>query len=250
VTRPFSSTALLAGPYHPPALRKGDRAFCLFRDTDVVVTSWTDARISWPRCRAIEQAGGSGLLVDDELARAVRTESALTIKHWWGASDTAVHNWRQALGVTRKNNRGTRRLDKALAARNAKLFRGRRLTPEQVEQRRQAAIRLNLAQYLKAHPPSNPQAWTAKELALLGTVSDDAIAERIGRTPNAVRIMRDRLGIPRPNYRDGHRRWTEEELALLGAADDEAIARQINRPASAVRSKRHELRIGRRRKRR
>jgi len=141
----------------------------------VVITSWTDARISWPRCRAIDQTGGSGLLVDEELARAVRTESALAIKHWWGVSKNAVQNWRRALGVTRKGNPGTMRLVKARAARNAKAFRGRRLTPEQVEQRRQAAIRLNLVQYLKAHPPSNPPAWTAKELALLGTASDDAI---------------------------------------------------------------------------
>jgi hypothetical protein len=40
------SAALLAGPYHPPALRKGDRAFCLYRDTDVVITELTGARIS------------------------------------------------------------------------------------------------------------------------------------------------------------------------------------------------------------
>jgi hypothetical protein len=34
---------LLGAPYHPPALRRGDRAVCLFRDADVVVTSWTAA---------------------------------------------------------------------------------------------------------------------------------------------------------------------------------------------------------------
>jgi hypothetical protein len=45
---------LLFGPYRPPVLRKGDRAFCLFRDCAVVVTSWTDARIPWPRCRALD----------------------------------------------------------------------------------------------------------------------------------------------------------------------------------------------------
>ena|SRR6516165_1896048 len=44
---------LLFGPYHPPALRRGDRATCLVRDYDVVVTSWTDSRISWPRCRPL-----------------------------------------------------------------------------------------------------------------------------------------------------------------------------------------------------
>jgi hypothetical protein len=34
---------LLHGPYQPPPLRFGDRATCLFRDCDVVVTGGTDA---------------------------------------------------------------------------------------------------------------------------------------------------------------------------------------------------------------
>lgn len=42
---------LFHGPYKAPRLCRGDRAFCLFQDDDVVVTSWTDARIPWPRRR-------------------------------------------------------------------------------------------------------------------------------------------------------------------------------------------------------
>jgi hypothetical protein len=30
---------LLHGPYHPPRLRKGARAFCLYRDAEAVVTA-------------------------------------------------------------------------------------------------------------------------------------------------------------------------------------------------------------------
>ena len=59
---------LLHGPYHAPAVKRGDRVSCLYRDGDVIVTGWSDARISWPRCRAV-QRGGTGLLVDEELAR-------------------------------------------------------------------------------------------------------------------------------------------------------------------------------------
>jgi hypothetical protein len=54
-------TALLAGPYTPPPLRKGDRETCLYRDCLVVVTSWTAAPIPWPRCRRLDcTKGGSG----------------------------------------------------------------------------------------------------------------------------------------------------------------------------------------------
>src|SRR5579871_3251642 len=66
---------LLFGPYRPPPLKRRDRAFCLFRDTDVVVTSWTVARISWPRARSPEHPkGGTGLLVCEELAQCRKSD--------------------------------------------------------------------------------------------------------------------------------------------------------------------------------
>jgi hypothetical protein len=73
---------LLHGPYQAPALRRGDRAFCLFRDADVVVTSWTHARIPWPRGRPVgAKKGHPGLLFNDERARALRCEAALAIRY-------------------------------------------------------------------------------------------------------------------------------------------------------------------------
>ena len=90
-----SKYQLLHGPYVPPAFRRGDRTVCLYRDADVVITSWTNARIPWPRCRAIGVRGGSGLLVCDELVRCIRSESAEAIKHWFGVSTNAVWNWRR-----------------------------------------------------------------------------------------------------------------------------------------------------------
>ena len=96
---------LLHGPYKAPRLRRGDRAFCLFRDCDVIVAGWTDARISCPRCRPLDvPRSHPSLLVDEELVRAIRRESAAAIRFRWGVSEGVVHRWRRALGVTRTNN--------------------------------------------------------------------------------------------------------------------------------------------------
>jgi hypothetical protein len=84
-------TRLLFGPYRPPRLRKGDRATDLYRDCDVIVISWTDARITWPRCKRVEGRGAASLLVDEELARAIRQESAAALMHWWGVSAGPRH---------------------------------------------------------------------------------------------------------------------------------------------------------------
>ena len=73
----------LRGLYEAPPLRVGDRASCLFRDCDVVVTGWTDARISWPRCRPLDvRRSHPSLLVNEDLARAIRQESAAALTYW------------------------------------------------------------------------------------------------------------------------------------------------------------------------
>src|SRR5262249_30681320 len=95
------SARLLHGSYRAPPLKRGDRAHCHLRDTTAVVTSWSGGRIPWPRCRADGTRGGSGLLVDDELLRAVRTESLAAVAYWWGIYPTVVSKWRRKLGVGR-----------------------------------------------------------------------------------------------------------------------------------------------------
>src|SRR5688500_11765036 len=125
-------TRLLFGPYKAPSLQKGDRAFCLARDSDVIITRWTNALIPWPRCRAFgTRGGGSGILVDGERTRAVRHESAAVVKRWWGASRTAVNWWRKVLGVTRTNNEGTHNLIMANAKEGASVIQQRELTEEE-----------------------------------------------------------------------------------------------------------------------
>jgi len=239
---------LLEGPYHPPALRKGDRAFCFYRDCDVVVTSWSNGRITWPRARPID-GGGTTYLVEEELLRAIRTESAQALHYWWGAARGVVVKWRAALGVHRLNNPGTMRLNQlAVEASNA-VTRGQRLTRKQVKERRERAIRLNLAKYMMPCPnPGGSRPWTRKELRALGKATDEEVAARIGRTEIAVRCKRCQLGIPK--HDPWMRPWSVSELALLGTDDDEAIAEQLGRTIEAVQLKRWKLRIPRKRDRR
>jgi hypothetical protein len=134
--KPSDRTKLLFGAYQAPRLRKGDRATCLYKDCDVVVTGWTDARISWPRCLPVGTKGHPSLLVDEELARAVRHESAAALRHWWGVSVGVAWRWRKALGVGRTNCPGSQRLVRAASERGAARTRGVKPPPEQVERRR------------------------------------------------------------------------------------------------------------------
>jgi hypothetical protein len=186
---------LLFGPYRPPALRRGDRAVCLYKDSLVVVTAWTDAPIPWPRCRPLEgHGGGSGLLVDEELARAVRHESAAAIKFWWGVGDYAVWSWRKALGVSRTNNEGSWRLISAAFNAGAEAVAEREWTPEELEAKRQRAKEMNLPQYMRK--AQREDRWTEEEMALLGTMLDEEVARKIKRTVQAVRLKRVKLGFP------------------------------------------------------
>jgi hypothetical protein len=154
----------------------------------VVITGRSDARIPWPRCRREgTHGGGSGLLVDEELARAIRLESSLALQHWFSVNYSVVCRWRKALGVERLNE-GSAKLRHRLNVKIGARQRGKRLPPEQVERRRQTAKALGLRPVQR--PGGRP--WTAEELAELGTVPDGELAARIGRTETAVRVMRMR----------------------------------------------------------
>jgi hypothetical protein len=188
---------LLLGPYDPPPLRKGDRASCLFLDTEVVVTGWTDARISWPRCRPLDRPRGHPtLLVNEVLAGAIRQESAAALRHWWQVSEGVVWRWRRAFGVGRRDSEGSRRLIQAAAEAGAEVLRGVPLSAQECARRSRTSRELGLKRHL--HPGYHGPRWTPEELALLGTLPDEEVAVRVGKTPGAVSLMRRRLGIPNP----------------------------------------------------
>jgi hypothetical protein len=165
---------LLFGPYRPPPLKRGDRTYCLYRDCAVVIRALSDGPIPWPRCYYAEGRGrGHGLVVDEELARAIRHESAAAVGHWWRVGRATVQRWRTALGVGRKDNEGTHRLVcGAVQATLDARHQGGRL-------------------------------WAAEEVGLLGAVPDAEAGHRTGRSTNAVSLKRRSLG--RPPVRAGRR---------------------------------------------
>jgi len=117
------NTALLFGPYRTAGLQIGDRPLCLLRDCRVTITSWTAAPIPWPRCRAEgTHGGGSGLLLYEELARAVRQESAAAIMHYWGVTAGVVWRWRKTLGVDWAATEASRLLIHAAAMAGGEAF--------------------------------------------------------------------------------------------------------------------------------
>jgi hypothetical protein len=224
----------LLGTYTPPAVRKGERVTCLYRDADCVVTGWHDGRIPWPRVRAREHLGGSGLWVNEDLARAVCTESAVALMYWFGVGSHAVWRWRAALGVGGHGTTpGSRRANRAAALKAGEVLKAKEWTAAELARKSKAALKCGTRPGPRWTPKNG--GWTGWELALVGTDSDKVIALRIGRTRGAVRGKRRALGIP--PYSDGvspGRPWTVAELALLGTDHDRVIAARINRSVEAV----------------
>ena len=63
-------TPPLIGTYSAPAVKRGEVVTCWYRDRDCTVTVLSDAAIPWPRCQPRGEQGGSGLWVNDDLAKA------------------------------------------------------------------------------------------------------------------------------------------------------------------------------------
>jgi hypothetical protein len=192
MTKP-QSIPVLRGTYTAPALRRGDRTDCLVRDCMMVVTTWSDAPISWPRGRPALSSGGASLIVDEELARAVRHESAAAIHYWWRVNTFTICRWRKVLGVTRRNNEGSQILIR-IATEKAK----RSQNPN-----RSAEYRQNLREHINRRRlwELSPEvtcgiAWTSEHKALLGTMIDREVASRTGHSYCSVKTMRLKLRIP------------------------------------------------------
>ncbi len=189
---------LIGGPYRPPHVKVGDVATCLYRDCDVVITAWHDARIAWPRCRRRDQAGGggSGLLVDEALLRAIRTESAEALKYWFGVGTSQVWAWRNAFGIRQRATAGSKRLYERTAEKLGDLLRGKAVPAPTRRKMQHASLARDAAESLRNYAAKNRRSWKAQKAALIGTMKDTQLARQLGRTRSEVYTERLRRGIP------------------------------------------------------
>jgi hypothetical protein len=135
---------------------------------------------------------------------------------------------------------GTRQLHQEVSERGTARIKAKEWTNAEL------AARSELSKRLGRRPPDRwaKTGWTAVEDALLGTDHDDVIAQRIGRSLEAVPTRRVKRKIPAfSGWPGGGPGWAAEELALLGTANYEVIAAKIGRTVDAVMQKRLALRI-------
>ncbi len=87
--------------------------------------------------------------------------------------------------------------------------------------------------------------WTPRQIALLGTDSDEKIAARLGLTKSSVFVRRKKLGVPAfgQSTAEKSHRWTKRQLAWLGKFSDREIADRIGVSNYTVAYKRRSLGI-------
>jgi hypothetical protein len=220
---------LLFGPYRTPRFRYGERVLCDVRGL-VVICGLTDSSIPWLICRGIGRSTGrTSLVVFDDLAIAIRRESAQAVAHHWGVSVVTVSKWRRLLDVE-PNNRGTLRLRQKYAnepatrnglrkaqgkaqdpERNRKISEARQGKPRphglmrnlhEGNRGRKASqeTRRKLSDAHKARgtlPPAAGKSWQPWEDELLNTLSDKEVVQRTGRTTVVVYRRRGKLKVRR-----------------------------------------------------
>jgi hypothetical protein len=220
----------LLGKYRTPRFRIGQRVICQVRGR-VVITGVTDAPIPWPIGK--RGRGRHTLIVYKGLAKAVRRESELAICYWWGVCPTTVWKWRKALGVG-FSNEGTHRLlhdyaleppiveafakahsmarDPERCRKIAEARRGKPRPAHVVEAVRQAhlgkpASEETRQRMSKTHrrrgtlvPGTVP--WSPEEDELVRTLPAEEVAQRTGRSLQAVYARRSKLKVPDGRTKD------------------------------------------------
>ncbi len=202
---------LIDGPYYAPRTARGRFLVCELRGK-VKVGGYSDAPIPWPRIWRRRS-----LIICGDLFRALKTESVYAVSYHWGLSRAIVSYYRQQLNIPRYNP-GSHRLfreyiiesartpearAKLSAAREGKLStesaRDRALLRRIQRQPKSKAWRRKMSERLRRRfDLLGPyRKWTAKELALIGTMPDRQVARRTNRSLSAVRAKKFSLRAPR-----------------------------------------------------
>ena len=162
-----------------------------------MVPSWSAAPLPWPRVRGLESRGGGGLWVNEELARAIKTESAAALAYWFGVSANVAWRWRQAFGVSgTATTPGSAKAHREVCKAAAEVNKTRERTDEELNALAEGARRRNQARYFRLRWTPANGGWTKKELTLLGTDDDEVVAKKLGRSVTSVSVKRIRLKIP------------------------------------------------------
>ncbi|HEY6181086.1 MAG TPA: hypothetical protein VIW67_02510 [Terriglobales bacterium] len=233
------------GPYDPPRTARGKFLNCECRGK-VKVSGYSDGPIPWP----IKWHTRNSLILCGDLIHAVCRESKLAVAHHWGVSLKTVQKWRRALEVE-PYTPGSQWLMRTTAQENATPRRMRRMSelarpagrlPKSKEWRRKmsALVRVRIKLTGPIHP--GRPLWTPTQDRLLGTAADSVIAERLGRSVDAVRSRRCSLGVPVHRH-TGAQQWTPAEEKLLGTKPDDEIAEILGRGARGVQIHRQNLGI-------
>jgi len=212
------------GPYRTPHFQYGQKVDCLARG-EVTIAKLSSCRIPWP---VGQKVSALSLVLYKDLARAVRRESSVAVRHWWGVGAAAVWKWRKALRVPRWNDGDLRlkvaigksdALKPALAAmhskardpvRREKIAAARRGKPRPqhvIEAMRAGRLRKKVSVATKAkmseshkrrgtRPPWLNQPWAEWENELVRTLPAPEAVKRTGRTMFAVKSQRRLLGVP------------------------------------------------------
>lgn len=185
------------GPYATPRFHVGQAVFCEMRGW-VRVAGLSAGPIPWPRGRR-PGAKNVGMILYADLARAVRRESSQAVAFWWRVGLTLVWKWRKTLGVPYATD-GTRAACGAwvrpasIGQKVRRALAGRKPTAEQRAKMSAAHKRRG------TRPPKARRPWQRWEDRLLAKLRPPEVAERTGRTPNAVKnrrhVMRKALGLP------------------------------------------------------
>jgi hypothetical protein len=175
-----------------------------------------------------------------KMLKDLRTMSGRAFERRYRAGKLAARLKRKELGLPAPSERNRPRFTPAMIALlgrrpDQRLARGFHMSLKQVRKMR---LKLGIRTYKETFLDNAK--WPREALALLGTMSDEQVAKRLGTHRGCVSVKRYALGIPRfnPPYQ-----WTRKTLALLGRKPDGELARELGVTTRIVEKKRYKLGI-------